>query len=88
MAKRKCPVENNPIRILAIDDKAKAVLAARAGELDFQFILHQHMSSKAKAAMTPSESEKRRRSALDSTHLDKLIAERECKVDELSTSPH
>lgn len=73
----------NPIRFIAMDDNARSVISARAGEIEIQTVVNQHMSAAANAAMNPIEVARRRSLSLDGIKILELASANATVVAEL-----
>lgn len=77
-------LQDNPITIFIMDDNAKSMLSARENEKEFQYILNELISEKAKKAISPEQRELRRKNNLDIKNLDMLRKKIENEVSILA----
>jgi hypothetical protein len=79
----------NPIRVMLIDDTKRAVNFGRSKDVEFQMLIGEVMSDRAKAEMTPEKVEKRRIASrsLDGHAMERLVEHERLTWEETLMTP-
>lgn len=68
-------LSHNPINFIIIDDSAKSVQSAKVHELETQKCINEHLSEKAKLALTPEGIKSRKNILISNSAIEQLVIE-------------